>query len=506
MKTLLTVLATTLLLAPVATVAPASAEPTDYLPVTTAKVRAADPPAPNDITLGEVEVDPNFGMVRVVVHINRDPGQWVRRAITQLGVKDAAGACQPAVEIVTSNAAYNYNDDDTAVRRPGETTLPKEQDEIYNGRVMNGYRDYVPLLDGLVPNCGQNHITSASGRVLSSGPLTFAHRPVGQVALRMGPAEYAHPEQFPLNRPQPYSFTVDSKQQRAYDGKFTVAAPAGVTVKMGTGENGPAFDGYHVVNFDLTVSTPGWKRITIRATAGNADPVSQTFTVYGVGGRPPTPTGSLAGRRFASSKSWYDEVNGYGYPLRHSLWFLDKRFAYVGVPPQGKPTCTAAQVKPRSYTGCKRYWWNKESNVLQIGTWIGSVRGRTLRYYLPGSGKAYDFTHPIGTPPAGTRFRGTWRDDLHSSVFPVTVALTLRRDGTFRMKQVADRTTYTRGRYVVGANGRMTLRYRSGKRVVRTLAIGKNSRGKLDPHHTGIFLSLPHLPTEAKAAWLTPVR
>lgn len=479
-----------------------------YLDVRLAKASLVSTPGPNDLTRGEVEVDPNSGMVNVVIHISRDPGQWVRRAITTLGVKNASGTCQPAVEVVSSNASYNY---DTVVRRPGETTLPKEQDEIYIGSVLNGSRTHVPLLDGLEPDCGKIEVTNANGVVLTTTQLgTFTRQPVTEVSLTVGKDEYTNPEQIPLNRTEEFSLLVStSGSKRAYDGRITIQAPDGVTVKPHGSPDGVIFDGsgYHHFRFDITVAEPGWKQVTLRADAGNADPVSHTFKVYGVGGRPPVATGSLAGRKFASRTSWYDEVNGYNYPLRQSVWFLNDRFAYVGVPPQGKPTCTAANVKSSSYTGCKRYWWNKESNVLQIGTWIGSVHGRTLRYYLPRSGRAYDFTHPFGTAPAGKRYQGRWSDVISSDYDSLKVFLTLRRDGTFVLKVDAyAASSTTRGRYRIDANGRLTLRYRSGKTGVRTLGIGRSKTGQLTPS-AGLFLSLPKLPRPTtKAAWLTPVR
>lgn len=486
-------------LAAPAAAAPAAAAPGDYLPLTYASAPKATNPGPNDIREGRVEIDPNAARVDIYVILGRDPGAWVRRAIADVGVKDEAGACHPAVEIVASNAGTLDDPRHPVVRRPGETTLPSEPSTDY-GAVIFARRQPVRLVDGLVPDCGQVQITDAAGRVLSTTPLSFTHRPNGAVRLGLGATAYA-PAQQRLNKTQSYGYIVHNAavSGRIYDGRVTVAAPAGVTAAVSS--SGPFDDYHHEFRLTLRLTKPGWTSVTVRVSAGNADPIAEVIKVYGAGGPPPTPTGSLAGRTFAATAAWWDADYLTHWSVRAALWFLDNRFVHVGVPKGGRPKCTAAMVDPDRYGGCQRYWWHKQSNALRIGYWDGSVRGRSIRYYRPEGSASIDYTHPVGVPQAGTRLRGTWHDVIEG-VEESTTTLVLRKDGTFRFR-TNEWANFGRGRYAVGRNGRITLRYRDGKVAVRTVAFGKNRRGRLDPHHTGILLSTPGRHGALRAAWLT---
>lgn len=309
--------------------------------------------------------------------------------------------------------------------------------------------------------------------------------------------------QFRLDRPARFDYQIRASAP-VDDATIQVNVPDGVTY---TTDSETTFDGIgHDFTFVLTVAEAGWKTVTVRVAAAGATTATLTLRVYGVGGPPPTATGSLAGRAFASSSGYYNDDAGWLFPRRDLVWFLDGKFVYLGVPQRGRPTCTAAMVKPSRFYGCQRYWWNKERNLLQIGTWIGSVQGRTLRYFSTLSGLPWDLSHPVGTAPAGKRFQGTWREAMWQAEVQTVVTLTLRQGGTFVLKQKADNkvTTY-QGRYVIGKNGRLVLKRRNGTTAVRTLAIGKNRRGRLDPHHSGMFLSMPGLTGAAKSGWLTPV-
>ncbi|WP_109507931.1 hypothetical protein [Nocardioides speluncae] len=281
------------------------------------------------------------------------------------------------------------------------------------------------------------------------------------------------------------------------DGTVRFETPRGVKVDFYDWEQGWDFEGGGGQTWYLTLTNnrAGWSRVTLVVDAANAEPVRVPFQIYAPGGPTPPATGNLAGRRYAASGSDYFPPSGYSYSIREAVWFLDRRFAYVGVPRHGKPTCTAAKVNPNSFTGCQRYWWDKAANRLQVGKWAGRVHARSLDYFN------YRYTHRVGMPAAGKRFGGAWTDWLHYYGSNVTFRLRLNADGSFRW--VKDGKV-SRGRYAVGANGRLTLRFRNGHTEVRTLLVGLNRHGKQDPRATGLLLSLPD--KDLRAVWLTPVR
>lgn len=504
------------LLLPLAAVAgngaPAQADAADYDPITTAKVTndGGDVATPtSDLATAGITINPNIGAVHLAARLTQPPASYVRRAVISLGTTDEAGSCQPVVEIAASNAS-EWSDTELVVRRPGELTFPPEEAGAAGGDIDNETYEPEPLAADLVPDCGTFRLTSKSGAVLDTADLTFTHSPVQQVALtawsRSGLRQqernraYLHPLHVKAN-------TGSGGYPRwAYDVTVTVAAPDGVQVKQSEGDyescygtTEPTFDGpYADLCYEVTVTRGGVHTVTFTVDAGNADPVAVKVQVYAPGGPLPAATGDLSGRYFARFEE-FGIAGPYSFGDRSSIWFLDRRFAYVGAPRHGRPTCAAAQVNPARFYGCQRYWWDKARNVLQVGHWRGSVRARRIDYVdLVRVAAPYGF--PVGLPPRGKRFDVTWRylSDFDSIG---QTRLRLTRDGRFEL--AVNRRT-SRGRYAVGANGRLRLTYRSGRVQVHTFAIGKNRSGRLDPA-AGALLSLPNFDW-GQVVWLRKVK
>ncbi|WP_109507934.1 hypothetical protein [Nocardioides speluncae] len=499
------------LLLPLAAVAgggtPATADPSDaadYDPITTAKVVADGgdvTPGTSDLTTAKIRINPILGDVTVEAALATPPATYVRRAVIALGVTDAGGTCQPVAEIAASNATTNL-----VVRRPGETTRPAEGS---GGGDIDAYlQNDTPLAEGLVPDCGTFRLTSTTGAVLDTAELTFAQTPIRQVTLTAwGPRGL---QQQPLNRTRTLDVYVRTDRRYgdwpwwAYDGSVTVDAPAGVRVQLVDGDDNycygdpePTFTGSAAsFCFDVKVTRPGVHTVAFRFDAGNADPITLEILVYAPGGPPPPATGDLTGRHHVLFEE-FGIVEQYSFGERSSIWFLDRHFAYVGSPLHGRPTCTAAKVDPTKFYGCQRYWWDKAHNVLQVGKWRGSVHARRIDYVNDQqTNKSYRI--PFGLAPRGKRLAGTWR--YQSGFDSLTRArLRLTRDGRFELA-VNQRTS--RGRYAVGAAGRLRLTFNSGRTQVHTLGIGKNRAGRLDPA-TGVLLSLPNF-NKGEVAWLTP--
>ncbi|WP_154402768.1 hypothetical protein [Nocardioides speluncae] len=493
--------------------------PADYHPLTTftADTPGDVTPGTSDLAGFTLRLDPNYGQVDVDGSLGADPGRWVRRVIATLGNLDNEGTCQAAVEVVSSTMAGSTDDVNIAlaVRLPGETTLPPER-EFSLGR-FTGWREQAALLENLVPDCGSVRMVNATGATLDSGVATLVQRPAEETGVEVSPRGVPA-RQFLLGTPTRFRIRVErTLPNPVYDGLITVTAPADLEVRHGRSPNweGRIYDHYFTL-ISTGETKPGWKRVTVRATSGNADPATYEFWTYAIG-PPPERTGSLSGRRYAArfdhegaqhpaAREVAARGPGPAYSQRETLWFLSDRLVFLGVPTRGKPTCTPDKVVPDSYTGCQHYWWNKESNLLQIGRWVGRVTATGIVYHHPVHNVPVRFEHRFGTARAGTRYRGTWTDQIYrgNEEWILTVRLTLRRDGTFTLAQSeSGLISRMRGRYRINQDGRLTLRLRDGKTVTRTIVIGKNRRGRLDPGNAGIFINLPQ---KATGAWLRKVQ
>lgn len=181
---------------------------------------------------------------------------------------------------------------------------------------------------------------------------------------------------------------------------------------------------------------------------------------------------SLAGRRFWAETSLDWERKG--------LWFVNKRFAYVGHPKAGMPTCKKASGR------CKPYSYSKSKRKLVVGGKAAKLKGVGFTW------KGHRYA-PLATPKAGTR----WQTSLTHTNATTSgtleyLDLYFEPDGSFASRrQVFAREATTPvgdGRYQVLKNGRLRLTYDDGPVVNTNVGILVDKQGRPDPWETGLFV------------------
>lgn len=194
---------------------------------------------------------------------------------------------------------------------------------------------------------------------------------------------------------------------------------------------------------------------------------------------------SLSGRRFWAETSLDWERKG--------LWFVNKRFAYVGFPNGGRPTCTKASTK------CKPYSYSKAKRKLVIGGKAAKVKGLGFTW----NKHSY---RPLAVPKAGTRWQTALiHTNATSSGTLEYLDLFFSDDGTFASRRQAHAgvaaessaastrasaasTPVGDGTYKVLKNGHLRLTYDGGEVVDTNVGIMVNKQGRPDPWETGLFV------------------
>lgn len=484
---LATLLAATATAVPTHATATTTADEAAFVPfVKTAFDDHNDEPPENNVADGIVTVDPNLRSARVQADLEVWTSE-LRTLVTALGTKTDTGACQPTVELVATNKS-----DELVVRTPGETTTPADNKDA-NG--IDATVRGAALLAGKVLECARFRLLDAEGNVVdTAAPSFFKSWPTAGIDLWISGPDY---RQAPVGTWLRHRLAV-SADPRGYDGRLALQVPAGVQVRK---VSPLTFHGLArlVVTFEVRATTRGLHAIRLRASAGNARAATSALLHIWAPGGPHLPgTGSLAGRKVANFWNYCTPDGVTCQRRRSALWFLGNGLVYVGVPRHGAPTCTPAQVRPQSDRGCQRYWWDKQRGLLQVGRWIGRVDDGWIEY------RGYSHSHDFGLARRSTRYQVNLVCDEWQCGDPRLRELRLTRTGRFVLKSGtwgAIRTA--RGRYVIGARGRLTLRFRSGRVEVRTLGIGRgpSPAGRLAPQHHGVLLSLPG---GRPPVWLAP--
>lgn len=484
---LATLLAATATAVPTHATATTTADATAFVPfVKTTFADYDDEPPEDNVADGIVTVDPNLEKARV----QADLEVWtsdLRVLVTALGTKTNTGACQPTVELVATNKS-----DELVVRTPGETTAPADNKDP-NG-IDATVRD-AALLTGKVLECARFRLLDAEGTVVDTAkPSVFTSWPTANINLRISGPHY---RQAPVGTWLRHRLAV-SADPRGYDGRLALQVPDGVQVRN---VSPLTFHGVArlVVTFEVRATTRGLHPVRLRASADNARAATSALLyIWGPGGPHLPGTDSLAGRKVANFWN-YCKPDGVTCQRRRSaLWFLDNGLVYVGVPRHGAPTCVPAKVDPKTDRGCQRYWWDKRRGLLQVGRWIGSVHDGWIEY------RGYGHSHNFGLARRGTRYHVNLVCDEWQCGDPRLRDLRLTRTGRFVLKSGTwDDVRTARGRYAIGARGRLTLRFRSGRVEVRTLGIGRgpSPTGRLAPQFHGVLLSLPG---GRPPVWLAP--
>jgi hypothetical protein len=236
--------------------------------------------------------------------------------------------------------------------------------------------------------------------------------------------------------------------------------------------------------------------LTVTFSAPSATPVVVTFPYVFAEGSPLPPSGgSLAGRAYGWQGSEnYMEGSARAVSL---LSFVNATYAYVGVPPAGRPKCKSAGK------GCHPYAYDPATGVFQVGD---DIVGKVLGVGLAADGwivadeqrpelfASHTETDPLTYAAKGTRLSGAWH--FRADFYPVGIwaqSVTLRKNGTYDLfYQVGDkgeRHSFS-GTYAVTKPGRIV--FRSNGRVVQvgTLALAGPEVGKPKPRKLGLWLVL----------------
>jgi hypothetical protein len=211
----------------------------------------------------------------------------------------------------------------------------------------------------------------------------------------------------------------------------------------------------------------------------------------------PKPTaGPLAGRYFWGFKSQLDR----GWD-NYAVLFVDDRWAYVGFPKEGVPSCTTAVTEG---DGCRRYTLDAKSGALKVGelegTWKGGdglsfdgIHMQELAFAKPGARYALSLQHKDFSGQCGF-ITGctTWSNyfALNAEGRFVSSGSTISSLGGLGTPYVwsgafpPDET----GSYEILSRGRIRLTYLSGKVEVFTFGLGLDKQGRPAPATEGLLL------------------
>lgn len=192
------------------------------------------------------------------------------------------------------------------------------------------------------------------------------------------------------------------------------------------------------------------------------------------------------GWRTSYSKGWDNTA----------IMFVDRKWAYMGVPSKGKPKCSKSVKK------CAKYSYNSRTGTLKIGKKTGKVTSKSLRL---GKQKYA----PLSIPKKGTKLNVALVHKDFNGCFggPVcttwTESLLLSKNGRFvRTKDTisgfsvpgVSQTWYNgagpkeRGKYKVLSQGRILFTYASGKKVIRAIGIEQDVSERAAPQSEGLLL------------------
>jgi hypothetical protein len=214
-------------------------------------------------------------------------------------------------------------------------------------------------------------------------------------------------------------------------------------------------------------------------------------------------TSGLVGRQFYGFVSHVDRAWD-----NRGVFFSNARWAYLGLPTGGLPTCTKAtetlndKGKPTG-DGCRPYAYDRRTGRLKVGDQSGTFKNGTI--VLDGVAM-----RPVDTPKAGTRldvrlehrgFSGlcglvlgctTWHETLAMGpngqfVRTSSSISTLGGVGT-PFVYGAQFPPDEHGTYEIQSRGRAVLRYADGTVKTHTIGIMRDKRGRPAPATEGVLL------------------
>ena len=191
----------------------------------------------------------------------------------------------------------------------------------------------------------------------------------------------SYPQEVTLNGdPENIRFTVSTTEATSVTA--TAVAP-GLTV-TGTGVPQPVTTTGGSIRLGVTATTPGMHSLAVTFSAPGATPVQVTLPyVFAAGSPVPAGTGSLAGRSYGLMD--YETFMESSTRTASMLTFVNATYAYLGLPPAGRPKCKSAGK------GCVPYAYDAATGVVQVG---GYIVGKVVDHGLATDGWAVPYSDP----------------------------------------------------------------------------------------------------------------
>jgi hypothetical protein len=251
-------------------------------------------------------------------------------------------------------------------------------------------------------------------------------------------------------------------------------------------------------DFPVTATTPGMHALTVTFFPEGGTPQSVTLPyVISEGSTAIAGTGSLAGRTYG----WESVRDSDASPIGRSvsmLTFVNDHYAFVGLPPAGRPTCT------QPGNGCLPYVYDVATRLLQVGADIvGKVHRQGLytdgwidsREQYGGQFSSYTATQPLTYAAKNSRLAGVWQyrnSHYHEGMWNERVVL--RKDHTYtlvyRTTESLPSTTRSKGTYRITKPGRIVFTSKGQVFSIGTLALAGRKVGKPNARKAGLWLIL----------------
>lgn len=237
--------------------------------------------------------------------------------------------------------------------------------------------------------------------------------------------------------------------------------------------------------FKVKVTKGTLRTLKIKATASGG--YSKSTSVK-IGVKPKKKKySSLSGRYFwGSVPTTLSDYHGW---VPRGVYFVNKKWAYVSIPKNGKtPRCT------KTTKTCKRYAYKKKSGMAKIGKQRFKVTTSGFTFKAKKADKKTHFEH-ITLPKKGSRFsakliRNDWTGYCILSCTTTSERLQLGKNGKFVWARSSIGSwpglgsgwaiipPDQRGTYRVTAKGKILLRYSSGKKERYFFGLAHDLRGK----------------------------
>jgi hypothetical protein len=249
------------------------------------------------------------------------------------------------------------------------------------------------------------------------------------------------------------------------------------------------------LTFNVRVKSGKERKLKIKTTSSGGYTASKTVTIA-VKPKPVTYK-SLSDRYFwgyvpttlSSYRGWESRT----------VWFLNSKWAYVGVPKNGaKPKCT------KTTSTCKRYTYNSKTGVAKIGKQKFKVTSDGFEYRVKAKEKKAIF-EPLTQPKKGAKLatkliNQDWVGNCMLTCTASTERIELGKNGKFLWTRSSVGSwpglgsnwaiipPDQRGTYKVISKGRIEFRYSDGSKKRFRIGVMRDVRGKDSPKGEGLVI------------------